>query len=71
MAAPLSICVHLFRGSNEINCNDIILGGVMAGKINADRIYVIAIKSKLLQEFPHELVYLFHPRRIKKEKKKS
>lgn len=38
----------------------------MAGKIKADRIYVITIKSKLLQEFPYELVELFHPQHIKK-----
>lgn len=38
----------------------------MAGKISADRVYVITIKSKLLQEFPYELVYLFHPQHIKK-----
>lgn len=60
------VCVHLRCESNKINCNGIILGGVMAGKIKAGRIYVITIKSKLLQEFPYELVYLFHPQHIKK-----
>lgn len=62
----LCVCVHLRCESNKINCNDIILEGVMAGKISADRVYVITIKSKLLQEFPYELVYLFHPQHIKK-----
>ena len=67
-AAPaVPVYVRLRCESNEINCNDIILGGAMAGKIKADRIYVITIKSKLLQEFPYELVELFHPQHIKKE----
>ena len=43
----------------------------MAGKIKADRIYVITIKSKLLQEFPYELVELFHPQHIKKNSPQS
>lgn len=57
--------VHLRFESDKINRNNIILTSVIAGKIKADRIYVITIKSRLLLEFPYELVYLFHLHHIK------
>lgn len=50
--------LYCFSGANGIRPNKITpLWSLMAGKINTVWIYLMTIKSKLLQEFPCELVY--------------
>lgn len=51
---------YCLSGSDEIKPNKLTpLWSLMAGKINTVRIYLMTIKSKLLREFPRELVYPF------------
>lgn len=52
--------LYCLSGADGIKPNKITpLWSLMAGKINTVWIYLMTIKSKLLREFPRELVYPF------------